>query len=98
MHRRYPLVLPAAIILVLLVAAPAAAQYSTFGKNKVHYEDFDWEVLTSEHVDLYYYPDERELALIRPDARAVPIPLLAAILPSSPRRYAKPDACRRHFT
>ncbi|HUF89494.1 MAG TPA: BamA/TamA family outer membrane protein [Gemmatimonadota bacterium] len=49
---------------VLLTAAPAASQYSTFGKNKIQYDDFDWEVLSSEHVDLYYYPEERELALI----------------------------------
>jgi hypothetical protein len=58
------LILPALIPALVLTAAPAAAQYSTFGKNKIHYEDFDWETLSSDHVDLYYYPDERELALI----------------------------------
>jgi hypothetical protein len=56
--------LAALALSLILIAAPAAAQYSTFGKNKIQYEDFNWEVLSSDHVDLYYYPDERELALI----------------------------------
>ncbi|MBA3583686.1 MAG: hypothetical protein H0W36_04005, partial [Gemmatimonadetes bacterium] len=53
-----------ALTLLLLGAAPASAQISRFGKNKIQYDDFQWEVLTSEHVDLYYYPEERELALV----------------------------------
>lgn len=53
-----------ALTLLLLGAAPASAQLSRFGKNKIQYDDFQWEVLTSEHVDLYYYPEERELALV----------------------------------
>ncbi|MFN2384125.1 MAG: hypothetical protein ABR559_07670 [Gemmatimonadota bacterium] len=50
-----------------LEARPAAAQVTAFGKNKVQYDDFQWEILASEHVDLYYYPEERELALIALD-------------------------------
>ena len=39
-------------------AAPAAsAQY--FGRNKVQYENFDFQVLKTEHFDIYYYPEER---------------------------------------
>ena len=66
MHR---LALRSAFLIAVLAlsAGPAAGQYSTFGKNKVQYEDFDWEVLSSDHVDLYYYPEERELALIALD-------------------------------
>lgn len=48
----------------LTLAAPATAQLSYFGKNKIQYEDFQWEILSSDHVDLYYYPEERELALL----------------------------------
>ncbi|HET6361472.1 MAG TPA: BamA/TamA family outer membrane protein [Gemmatimonadota bacterium] len=59
--------IPTLLAVLLLAAAPASAQYSTFGKNKIQYEDFDWEVLSSDHVDLYFYPDERELALIAID-------------------------------
>lgn len=65
MHRStVRLLLAAVVAAVLHPAVPAVAQYSTFGKNKIQYDDFAWEVLSSEHVDLYYYPEERELALI----------------------------------
>src|SRR5688500_7526556 len=37
-------------------ASPAAAQY--FGRNKVEYENFDFQVLATEHFDIYYYPQE----------------------------------------
>ena len=68
MHRLVARSLPAVWIVALaLTAVPATGQYSTFGKNKIQYEDFDWEVLSSDHVDLYYYPDEEELALIALD-------------------------------
>ena len=38
----------------------AEAQY--FGQNKVQYENLDFEVLQTEHFDIYYYP-EIELAI-----------------------------------
>src|SRR6056297_1106070 len=34
------------------------AQY--FGRNKVQYEDFDFEILHTPNFDLYYYPREKE--------------------------------------
>ncbi|HUF12053.1 MAG TPA: hypothetical protein VMN78_03035 [Longimicrobiales bacterium] len=45
-----------------LLAAPAAAQTVPFGKNKIQYQNFDWRVLSGEHVDVYYYPEEEALA------------------------------------
>ena len=36
------------------------AQY--FGRNKVQYEDFDFQVLKTEHFDIYYYPEEQAAA------------------------------------
>jgi len=33
-----------------------------FGRNKVQYEDFDWQVMKTEHFDIYYYPEMLELA------------------------------------
>jgi hypothetical protein len=48
----------------LALTATAAAQYITFGKNKVHYRSFEWAVLRSPHCDLYYYPEEEALARI----------------------------------
>ena len=45
-----------AAILAFVSAAPSSAQY--FGRNKVQYERFDFKVLTTEHFDIYYYPEE----------------------------------------
>lgn len=41
----------------------AAAQYY-FGRNKVQYYQFDWQVLSSEHLNVYYYTAEEEIAQI----------------------------------
>lgn len=43
-------------------AGPAASQAVPFGKNKIQYQDFDWRVLSGEHIDVYYYPEEEALA------------------------------------
>ncbi len=40
--------------------ASASAQY--FGQNKVQYRTFDFQVLKTEHFDLYYYPEEEAAA------------------------------------
>jgi hypothetical protein len=53
----------AAIFAVAMVAAPAVeAQY--FGRNKVQYRDFAFEVLKTEHFDIYFYPEERDGELV----------------------------------
>jgi Tol biopolymer transport system component len=49
-----------ALALSLLAAAPAPAQY--FGRNKVQYETFQFQVLTTEHFRIYFYPAERDAA------------------------------------
>ncbi len=46
-----------------IAAPPVEAQY--FGRNKVQYESFDFEVLKTEHFDIYYYPEVQvELAAL----------------------------------
>src|SRR5207248_9613272 len=45
---------------VSVAVAPAAAQY--FGRNKVQYGTFDFEVLKTDHFDVYHYPAERAAA------------------------------------
>ncbi|HYH57388.1 MAG TPA: hypothetical protein VD772_12290, partial [Anseongella sp.] len=45
----------AAVSLVLLIATPATAQY--FGRNHVQYERFDFEMLETNHFDIYHYLD-----------------------------------------
>ncbi len=47
---------------MLLAASTAHAQY--FGRNKVQYRTFEFQILKTEHFDLYYYPEEAEAAQI----------------------------------
>lgn len=42
----------------LVPGTPASAQY--FGRNKVQYHTFDFQVLKTPIFDIYYYPSERE--------------------------------------
>ena len=56
-----------ALLLLAGTAMPANAQY--FGRNKVQYESFDFQVLRTEHFDIYHYPEEREIVeLVAPMA------------------------------
>jgi len=52
--------LPVALALSALatLAAPVSAQY--FGRNKVQYDDFDFQVLETPHFDIHFYPQEGE--------------------------------------
>ncbi len=45
-----------AAVVCLCTATPVAAQY--FGRNKVEYRNFDFQILSTEHFDIYYYPQE----------------------------------------
>lgn len=40
------------------------SQFVNFGRNKVQYSDFDWNILQTEHFQIYYYKEEKELAEI----------------------------------
>jgi Tol biopolymer transport system component len=48
------------LLTATLAAPPANAQY--FGRNRVQYDRFDFQVLETEHFDIHYYPEEREAA------------------------------------
>ena len=56
----------AVVILILGFVLPtddAAAQFGYhFGRNKIQYEDFDWQVMKTDHFDIYYYDEERAAA------------------------------------
>jgi WD40-like Beta Propeller Repeat len=52
------------LLCALVLPAVAAAQLGYFGENKIQYRGFDWHVLRGPHVDLYYYPEEDELARV----------------------------------
>jgi WD40-like Beta Propeller Repeat len=47
---------------VASVLAPAGAEAQYFGRNKVQYRDFKFEVLKTEHFDIYFYAEERDAA------------------------------------
>jgi Tol biopolymer transport system component len=47
---------------ILLVSVTTQAQFVDFGRNKVQYSEFDWKVLYTEHFQIYYYSEEKELA------------------------------------
>src|SRR5262245_9633127 len=49
-----------AVAILLIVSSGAQAQY--FGRNKIQYKDFKFEVLKTEHFDIYFYQDERDSA------------------------------------
>jgi Tol biopolymer transport system component len=51
-----------AVLVLPAIVSPAYAQY--FGRNKVEYNDFDFQILTTEHFDIYYYEREERAARI----------------------------------
>ncbi len=59
MHRTYFFSTLLAVCAALLFTASSAyAQY--FGRNKVQYDNFKFQVLSTEHFDIYFYPEEEE--------------------------------------
>src|SRR5205814_7626403 len=62
--RRLAQALACAVVLSVGFAGALPAQYGNFGQNKIQYRRFDWRVLHSEHVDLYYYPEEEDLGRV----------------------------------
>src|SRR5438445_532818 len=67
MRTRVPLLSPAFAASALLAAivatggaTPAGAQTSLvpyFGKNNIHYDKFKWMIYTTDHFEIYYYPE-----------------------------------------
>lgn len=53
---------PAALLLAAVALAWAPPASAQFGKNKVHYKDFDWKTIHTDHFDIYYYVGEEESA------------------------------------
>jgi Tol biopolymer transport system component len=43
--------------LLLLAGTTPALEAQYFGRNKVHYDKFDFEVLKTPHFDIHYYPE-----------------------------------------
>lgn len=50
-------------VLLYLLPVTVCSQYY-FGRNKVMYNQFEWHILQTEHFEIYYYPQMRDLAEI----------------------------------
>jgi len=51
------------LLLVLFFSEKSSAQlYDYFGRNKIQYTKFGWEVLDTAHFNIYFYPEMKELA------------------------------------
>ena len=51
-----------ALMCLLAMPASALAQGDYFGRNKVQYRDFKWEIISTPHFEIYYYQGEEEAA------------------------------------
>jgi Tol biopolymer transport system component len=47
------------LALTATFGAASISEAQNFGRNKVQYKDFQFEVLKTEHFHVYFYPDER---------------------------------------
>ncbi len=54
----------AVFVVVLLSLSTGRAQHAmdTYGKNRVQYRDFNWQYISSENFDVYYYDERRKVA------------------------------------
>src|SRR5688500_15959080 len=59
-HASRRLAVPAGIVFSALLFLPSLLPAQYFGRNKVQWEQFDWQVLKTEHFDIYYYPEEEK--------------------------------------
>lgn len=50
-----------AALLAALAAGPLEAQFSSFGKNKIQYRDFEWQIYHSPHFNVHYYKESEPL-------------------------------------
>lgn len=62
MSKKFKLV--SALIFLISFSSISYSQFVDFGRNKVMYSDFDWHILQTEHFQIYYYKEAKELAEI----------------------------------
>ena len=48
--------------IALTLGLPARADAQYFGRNKVQYDKFKFQILSTEHFDIHYYPQEADAA------------------------------------
>jgi WD40 repeat protein len=52
----------ALLVVLAIVSESTHAQFYWFGRNKVQYTDFDWQVMQTDNFDIYYYSEMQDLA------------------------------------
>ena len=52
----------AALLLAFAAGLSASARAQYFGRNKVQYQAFNFQILRTEHFDVYFYPEEQVAA------------------------------------
>jgi hypothetical protein len=59
--RRRPIAPVLACLALAALLAPRASAQDYFSQNKVRYQPFDFQVLRTEHFDIYYYSETKEV-------------------------------------
>jgi hypothetical protein len=49
-------------LLFVIFFSGLMGQYFYFGRNKVQYNQFDWQILTTSHFEIYYYSEMKDIA------------------------------------
>ena len=58
---RFKYILALVVFFLMIPSEMLQAQY--FGRNKVQFETFDFKIASTEHFDIYFYPQEEKAAL-----------------------------------
>jgi Tol biopolymer transport system component len=61
--RLAPALLSALLAAFALTNLPTVAEAQYFGRNKVQFDDFDFNILPTDHFNWHYYPEEEEAVL-----------------------------------
>ena len=59
---RYGILAFAAVMMVAWGPGTQSAEAQYFGRNQVQYKTFDFDILETEHFDIFFYPEEAEAA------------------------------------
>ncbi|OFW51442.1 MAG: hypothetical protein A3G77_18080 [Acidobacteria bacterium RIFCSPLOWO2_12_FULL_68_19] len=60
MSRTLPSVAVIAVVAAVVLAPPVAAQtpfIPYYGKNQIRYDNFRWQIYTTDHFEIFYYPE-----------------------------------------
>ena len=61
--KRHPVVSAIAIALLLAGFWPGSAHAQRFGRNKIQYHNYEWQVMSTPHFDIHYYKGAEAFAV-----------------------------------